>query len=747
MVDAPGEPGQPPRWRLRGKNGVGRSLRDDARIWFTLGDGILNEIAYPRIEQTVVRDFGLIVTDGADLFAEERRHCVHTIAQAEPGVPVYSLTATHRPGADADGTVSGEEPPPDAGARFRLHKRIFADPVRPAILQHVRLEDLRPEAAEQAPLRVHALLAPHLSTTSDGTGTAWVGEFKGVPMLLAESQGVAVALVASTGWHARSAGFMGTSDGWQDLARHRRMTWQYERAVNGSVALTGELALDPAAPEAILVLACGRIWTEAAMRARGALQEAFPALEEGAAAPWRDWMSRLPPFGGDNAERRMLARNSLMVLRAHECPAVPGALIASLGVSSAAPAIEEDYPPPGHLVSVRDVCVAGAALLAAGDPGPVREALSYLWSVQDADGTWPPNFWLDGIGAWHGLQLDQVARAVLLADLAVRRGALRPDERGWIWPMVRAAALALVRHHPLAGQDRWGERGGSKLYGLGLSCGALLVAAEWAEACGDAPLALLLADTADHVHLLLEEALAASPGADVDLVPLASLGLIALDDPRLLRGLDAVDATLSVELPAGRAWRRREGEAPRSVLVAERASLALARGDREEALALCRTLEGMAGEGGMLPERVDGPDGRGGAVMPFLWAHAEHVLLLRGLADGALFDAPPQIAARYAGGAVPPRVARWRADAPVVAVPRGLPLRIELPCAADLRWSADEWASAHDTRARTIAPGVFVAELPAADLSHSPSLVFTWRECDSGAWAGVDHRVTIVPAS
>jgi glucoamylase len=36
---------------------------------------------------------------------------------------------------------------------------------------------------------------------------------------------------------------VGISDGWQDVPRHKKMTWEYQRAENGNVALTGEVHL------------------------------------------------------------------------------------------------------------------------------------------------------------------------------------------------------------------------------------------------------------------------------------------------------------------------------------------------------------------------------------------------------------------------------------------------------------------------------------------------------------------------
>ena len=48
-------------------------------------------------------------------------------------------------------------------------------------------------------------------------------------------------------WMARSVGFVGQSDGWQDLTQHGSLTWHYQRAENGNVALIGEIDLQACA--------------------------------------------------------------------------------------------------------------------------------------------------------------------------------------------------------------------------------------------------------------------------------------------------------------------------------------------------------------------------------------------------------------------------------------------------------------------------------------------------------------------
>ena len=77
---APGWPGIPPRWTSSAKTGVGTAFSRSSRVWFTLSHGILNEIYFPRVDMACTRDLGLMVTDGASFFSEEKRHCSFEIS-------------------------------------------------------------------------------------------------------------------------------------------------------------------------------------------------------------------------------------------------------------------------------------------------------------------------------------------------------------------------------------------------------------------------------------------------------------------------------------------------------------------------------------------------------------------------------------------------------------------------------------------------------------------------------------------
>ncbi len=199
---APGQPGIPARWTSSAKSGVGTALSNDSHVWFTLSHGILNEIYYPRIDQACVRDMGLIVTDGADFFSEEKRDTDSAVHWLAEGVPAFLLMNTCHDG------------------RYRIEKQILADPHRDTVLQQIRF--IAQQDAKSG-YHLHVLLAPHLGNHGSGN-TAWIDECEDTPLLLAQRNGNALALACSVPWTKRSVGYVGSSDGWQDLRAHKHIT-------------------------------------------------------------------------------------------------------------------------------------------------------------------------------------------------------------------------------------------------------------------------------------------------------------------------------------------------------------------------------------------------------------------------------------------------------------------------------------------------------------------------------------------
>ncbi|HUK36973.1 MAG TPA: hypothetical protein VLV86_23825, partial [Vicinamibacterales bacterium] len=218
---APGWPGIAARWTSSAKSGVGTALSRGSHVWFTLSHGILNEIYYPRVDSACTRDLGLIVTDGAAYFSEEKRHATSEVSLLAPGVPAFHVRNT---------AIDG---------RYQIEKDILTDPSTDVVLQRIRVSALQGTLDDY---RLYALLAPHLNNHGAGN-TAWIGDYKGVPLLFAQRGGHALALACSSPWLVRSVGFAGISDGWQQLRADGRIVTAYERAERGNVALTGEVDL------------------------------------------------------------------------------------------------------------------------------------------------------------------------------------------------------------------------------------------------------------------------------------------------------------------------------------------------------------------------------------------------------------------------------------------------------------------------------------------------------------------------
>lgn len=643
---APGWPGIPPRWTSSAKTGAGTALNQHSKVWYTLSHGILNEVYYPRVDQACTRDMGFIVTNGNDFFSEEKRHCTFENKAFEPGIPGYLLTNTE---------ISG---------RYLIRKEVFSDPYRNVVLQKIKFEPLQGKLADY---RLYALLSPHLANCGNGN-TGWIGDYKGFPMFFAEHDGATLGLASSAPWKKRSVGYVGASDGWQDLSRNFQMKWEYDRAENGNIAFTGEVDLAACDGEFILALGFGGIWTEAGQQARSSLFEDYDEVRRHFVAQWSNWQKTLLPL--DQQPRQFdLYRASTAVLRTHESKDFLGGIIASLSIPWGFNKGDEDLG-GYHLVWPRDLVETAGAMLAAGAVTDAVRVLRYLEATQEAAGNWAQNLWLDGRAYWSGIQMDETAFPILLLDL-LRREA--PESLGKLerwWPMVRKAVSFILRNGPVTQQDRWEEDAGYSPFTLAAEISALLAAAEIADLLARRDQAQTMRDAADAWNDNIERWVYATggdlaaqlgvdgyyvrisppdtdgaasptqgfvpiknkpPGQDgerayhiisPDALALVRFGLRAPDDPRILNTLRVIDALLAAELPQGPCWYRYNGDGygehkdgsafdgtgigrPWPLLAGERAHYALAGGHRDQAEALLTVMENSTtGQSRLLPEQV-----------------------------------------------------------------------------------------------------------------------------------------------
>jgi glucoamylase len=792
-VEPPGAPGIEPRWTSSDKSAVGTAVSSASCVWFTASHGILNEIYAPRLDMACMRDFGFIVT-AEGYFSEEKRDADHSVQAIEDGVPAFRLVNSARDG------------------RYRITKTIFSDPEREVVLQDIHFEALRGNLSDY---RLHALAAPHL-VNGGAENSGWSADFKGRQMLFAEGSGRSLAIAASVPLLARSVGYVGISDGWQTLSRGKGLREDYCVATSGNVALSGTLDMQAGKGRALIAIGFGTQPEEAALRALLSLEQGGePALKHYCSG-WREWQAGLlaldEPHDPDKLNRY---RVSTGVLATHRDDA-SGAIIASLSIPWGFSKGDDDLG-GYHLVWTRDLVETAGGLLAAGATADARSVLDYLAVIQEADGHWVQNAWLDGRPYWHGIQMDETAFPILLYDMLLRAGAIDASEAGRYLPMIEAAASYLVRNGPATQEDRWEEDAGYSPFTLAVEIAGLLAAADALEAAGRLTASHYLREVADGWNERIEEWTyatdtelsrslgvegyyvriasatdgASSLGRDFipirnrddlgevleadllispDALALVRFGLRAADDPRILGTVAAIDAQLRRDLPAGPYWYRynddgygeRVGGAPFAgsgvgrlwpLLTGERAHYELAAGRVDEARRMLAALEASASEGGLLPEQIwDSEDvparelflGRpSGSAMPLVWAHAEHIKLLRSLRDGTIFDMPPQTVARYVAAKPAPAPFSWRLTARRDQMPAGRRLRIELPEPALVRWSTDGWASATDSPCRDTGFGIHVFDLATETLG--PGVVdFTIFWTDAQRWEGTDFRVEVV---
>jgi glucoamylase len=643
--EAFGAPGIAPTWSSSDKDFVTTAL-GSSRVWATIGHGIINEVYWPSTGQPQVRDLGFyLVGDGRWIdLKRERRYRLLT-----PGPSLPALTIVHH------------------GDDYQLTLELLPDPLRDVLLVRFALS---------GKYRLVLILAPHLGSTGRDN-SAWIDE----GVAYACGGGFAQCLAASVPLQHLSCGFVGASDGWQDLARHGELTYDFQSATNGTVAISAETATH----HGVVALGFAYSPSGAHTRARSALAGDFDALRSHFLEGWRTWgatlsLPRPDETLGDAAEL------SAAVLKIHEDRAYPGAVVASLSVPWGN---STDSLGGYHLVWPRDVTLTAFALLAANQRLDARHILSHLIATQRRDGRWPQNYFPSGEPYWSGIQLDEVALPVLLAAKLAELG--EPELPGTA-EMVRAAVGFMARTGPTSPQDRWEENPGVSPFTLAVTIAALVAAAPWLDGA-QRGYALALADdwneqlerwcyvedtalarevgvrgyyvriapqraARDHsaqVQLRNRdgESLLASALVSLDFSYLVRLGLRQPLDPRVQDTIRVVDHVLKVETPAGAVYHRYNGDGYGEhadgrpfdgrgigrgwpLLVGERGHLALQSG--EDPLPYLQTMWRCASAGGLLPEQVWdaepiaelglAPGRPSGAAMPLLWAHAEFLKLL-----------------------------------------------------------------------------------------------------------------------
>ena len=632
-----GAPGIEPRWTSSAKEGVGTAYHTSCRLWFTLSHGIINEIYYPRVDQPNTRDFQFLVSDGETFCHEEKRDLKHAVEYPERDCLFYRLT--------------NSEP----NGRYRIIKHVLTDPHRSVLLVHTQVEVL--DESLRGKLRLYALIAPFGASNS-----AWCREISASQVIHAHREDVHLITACSSGFTRRSVGFVGASDGWQDLMGNFKMDWQFRSAEGGNVALTGEIDL-PASGEFTIGIACGGSYQSTAAKLLQSLAEPFDSHWKGYVRQWqRAVVNPKFDFSDDTGDHGGMYRLSRCVLLAHEDKVFQGALVASLSIPWGETKSDNDRG-GYHLVWTRDLVQSATALLATGQTGTPLRALIWLAAVQQADGSFPQNSWIDGTAYWSGLQLDEIAAPILLGwrldKLGGAIGLFEPRV------MVQRAAAYLILQGPVTGQDRWEENAGYSPSTLATVIASLVCVAECTRESGDMAVADFVLAYADWLVAHLEEWTVTTQGELVDGLPhhylrinptdpdapdphadpntttiriangggrhparnvvggdflhLVRFGIRSANDPIVRHSIAVIDRVLKHDLPQGPSWHRynhdgygekHDGRAFDGtgigrcwpLLTGERGHYELAAG--RDPLPFIKVMESFSNQGGMIPEQL-----------------------------------------------------------------------------------------------------------------------------------------------
>lgn len=766
-INAPGRPGVPPCWTSSQKSGVGSSASLNSHIWFTLSHGIINEIYFPTVDIPNTRDCQFIVTDGEELFSEEKRDCQSVTTNIQAGVGGYLVTNTEKNGL------------------YQIKKCIFSNPYNCTLIQEVEFIPL-----VKKNFRLFVLLAPHIDAHGQNN-SGYIKNYKGTDFLTATRENRHHLVMASNNpFKAMSCGYVGYSDGFQEIKKNKYLKNCYTQAENGNIALCAEIDL-AVSHKFFLLISFGQCFEEAAKTAKATFFHNPKHLHKKFIDGWNDILKNLPKLSFINSETKALYLSSVMVLNVHLGKISPGNVIASLSIPWGTHKGDEDLG-GYHLIWPRDLVEISGGFLAYGDSETARLILHFLASVQEGDGHFAQCLWHSGKPYWNNIQMDETALPVILAGALEQKNALK-----WLdpWPLVSKAIQYLIKYGPVTMQDRWEEDGGYNAFTLACEISALLVGADFYEKKGLNKEALYLREIADYWNFNIENWTYVTntsfckkfavegyyvritpddlqpnkaseiievknrppdhtfhPASEIvscDCLALVRFGLRSADDPKILNTVKVIDGLLKRETQSGPVWKRynedgygeHENGEPFNgtgigrgwpLLTAERAHYEIARGNYLEAENLLKAIVKQSGENYLIPEQIwDAPDIAEKSLfngkptlgaMPLVWAHAEYLKLIHSIQNREIFDCPKQTLQRYRGKKPTSHIEVWKQNHMLKCANFKKTLRIEVWENCKIIYKIDQVQKEMELTSTQL--GIYFLDIPPSELQKSSEIEF-----------------------
>ena len=459
--EAFGAPGAQGSWSSARKVQVGTFYDKDhtakSPLWFTLAEGTLTEVFYPTIDRGQIRDSQFVVTDGQSFFQQER-DLKHQTEVLSPSLA----------------RITNE----DSSGRYKISHTYYTLKDSATLVDEVVVQSFRDG------LHFYLLTKPQLNNTAAGDSASVTNDG-----FFFKENDTQLRVSTTLGFRKKSVGFVGNSDGFQDLYKDYKMDYEFTSATNGSVASTGEIEL-PQTAGTYKFYVVYQFGAPTQLKTKADYSQA----KNDYIAAWATYLNSLLVPKNLPAAQSLLYYRSLYTLKCHEDKINPGAFIASLSVPWGESQKETAGTEIGgyHLIWPRDLFNVSVALLNSGDYQSALSALRFLKKVQyktgsgtwnlasriiPKEGAWPQNTWVTGRTYWEGFQIDQTAFPIhlfyhlyLKTDASQRDNLLREFQ-----PMLNSALNFIATYGPWTHQERWEENFGISPSSFSAAAASLII--------------------------------------------------------------------------------------------------------------------------------------------------------------------------------------------------------------------------------------------------------------------------------
>jgi len=614
---APSGPEGRPRWTTGEKYGIGtvadHGETDASKVWFTLTEGALTEVRFPRVDLMNMRTADFVIADADEKSSYTARTHNETRRDDDTDTVERRVEPTDDDALLFEHVVT--ERGDGRGHEWTLTVEYAIDPDHDAIVADVDFE-----SADDNEYDIYAVADISLTNTGTRDRGYRLGERgnyhlaardaeaydTGAEALLTDQDGdvysVAVAMTTTSRFDWATVGAAGSAH-LAELFSEGDRPMPNDRLDDDNIVLAGRIGTGETVSDTLAFGFGENADTAAALgEAEGALAPDYEDVRTAYAETWREFLSdkQIPDYIINDEALYKQYKSCLMALRAVEDKTYLGAGIASPSVPWGEAVTADEPKGYGYnFVWSRDLYQVFTVFEAIGDHKTATDALQYIFEYQqDEEGFIPQNTYVNGLTRWGGEQIDNISFPLIMA-YQLAENDIAFDEVTYDYINVKRSADYVARNGPATAQERWEEEAGYSPSSIAAEVAGLVCAADLAieeEQTADALVWLALADEwavkvedwcatktgtelhtntpyyvrvtrdgnpeAGHLRTLANAGPTLDEREIIDggFLELTRLGIKPAEDTIIENSLTEVDDTIRVDTPQGPAFYRYNGD-------------------------------------------------------------------------------------------------------------------------------------------------------------------------------------------